>query len=76
MRSLLGKSYRSRYRWLVNAEVLGINPTFENNTNVVSIPCGEAAVANRDKIVERDVEICRQKSQPPEYSRALVLLTL
>ena len=40
-----------------------INPTFENDTYVVLPSPSEVAFANCEKVVERDVEIYRKKSQ-------------
>lgn len=43
--------------------LMGIDPCFENDTNVVLVSPNEAAFADREKVVERDVEIYRKKSQ-------------
>jgi hypothetical protein len=40
-----------------------IDPFFENDTDVVSIPPGEPAFADRSKAVERDVEIYRKRPE-------------
>jgi hypothetical protein len=41
-----------------------IDPTSENDSEIVSMPPGELASSNRSKIVERDVKIYRKK---PEF---------
>ena len=41
----------------------GISPSFENRTNVVLAPPSEAAFANCEKVVKRDIEIRRKNSQ-------------
>jgi len=40
-----------------------INPSFENDTNVVMAPPSEATFANCEKVVKSDVEIHRKNSQ-------------
>ena len=39
-----------------------INPSLENDTDVVLPPPCEAAYADCEKFVERDVEVCRKKA--------------
>ena len=47
-----------------NREMLAdIKPSFENDTNIVPVPPNKAAFGNREKVVKRDVEIYRKKSQ-------------
>jgi hypothetical protein len=41
----------------------GISPFFENHTNVDLAPPSDAAFANREKVVKRDIEIGRKNSQ-------------
>jgi hypothetical protein len=41
-----------------------IDPSFENDPEIVSMPPGELASCDRSKIVERDVKIYRKK---PEF---------
>ena len=49
---------------LVNRDTLAdIKPSFENDTNIVPGPPNKAAFCNCEKVVERDVEIYRKKSQ-------------
>jgi hypothetical protein len=43
--------------------LIGINPSFKNDTNIVMVPPNEAASANGDKVIEGDVELSRKKSQ-------------
>jgi hypothetical protein len=43
--------------------LIGIDPSFEYDTNVVSVPPNEAAFANCEKVVKRNVEDFRKKSQ-------------
>jgi hypothetical protein len=40
-----------------------INPFFENDADVVLPTPGEAAFSDREKVIKRDEEICRKKSQ-------------
>jgi hypothetical protein len=49
----------------MSTQLLGrqIHPTFENDTYVVLPSPSEVAFANCEKVVERDVEIYRKKSQ-------------
>jgi hypothetical protein len=48
---------------LVNSDTLAdIKPSFENDTNIVPVPPEEAAFSNGEKVVERDVEVCRKKA--------------
>jgi hypothetical protein len=42
---------------------MSIDPCFECDTNVVRVPPIEAAFADGEKVVERDVEIYRKKPQ-------------
>jgi hypothetical protein len=49
---------------LINRDKLAdINPSFENDTNIVPIPPRESAFSNCEKVVERDVEVYRKKAQ-------------
>jgi hypothetical protein len=43
--------------------LMSIDPCFECDTNVVPVPPIEAAFADCEKVVERDVEIYRKKPQ-------------
>ena len=48
---------------LVNRDTLAdIKPSFENDTKIVSMPPEEAAFSNREKVVERNVEVYRKKA--------------
>ena len=48
---------------LVSRDTLAdINPTFENDTNIVPIPPEQSAFSNCEKVVERDVEVYRKKA--------------
>jgi hypothetical protein len=48
---------------LVNRDTLAdINPSFENDTNIVPMPPDEVAFSNCEKAVERDVEVYRKKA--------------
>ena len=38
-------------------QIRGNNPLFEDDTDVVPVPRSEAAFANCEKLIERDVEI-------------------
>jgi hypothetical protein len=40
-----------------------INPSFENDTNIVPMPPKKAAFCNCEKAVKRDVEVYRKKAQ-------------
>ena len=49
---------------LVNRDTLGdINPSLENDANIVPKPPKKAAFCNCEKVVERDVEVYRKKAQ-------------
>jgi hypothetical protein len=49
---------------LVNRDTLAdINPSFENDTNIVPMPPEKSAFSNCEKVVERDVEVYRKKAQ-------------
>jgi hypothetical protein len=43
--------------------LMDIKPSFENDSNVVPPPPNETTFANCEKVVERDVEMDRKKSQ-------------
>lgn len=43
---------------------MDIDPSFENDSDVVSAPPGQLASADRSKVVERDEKIYRKK---PEF---------
>jgi hypothetical protein len=43
---------------------LDIDPSFENDSDMVLAPPGQLASADRSKVVERDEKICRKK---PEF---------
>jgi len=45
---------------------LDIDPSFENDSDMVSAPPGQLASADRSKVVERDEKIYRKK---PEFIR-------
>ena len=48
---------------LVNRDTLAdIKPSFENDTNIVSMPPEQSAFSNCEKVVERDVEMYRKKA--------------
>ena len=48
---------------LVERDTLAdIKPSFENDTNIVSMPPGESAFSNCEKVVERDVEVYRKEA--------------
>ena len=48
---------------LVNSDTLAdIKPSFENNTDIVPMPPEEAAFSDCEKVVERDVEMYRNKA--------------
>jgi hypothetical protein len=51
-------------RWcLVSRDALkDINPSFENNTNIVPMPPEQSAFSNCAKIVERDEEVYGKKA--------------
>jgi hypothetical protein len=47
-----------------NREMLAdIKPSFEDDPNIVPVPPNKAAFGNCEKVVKRDVEIYRKKSQ-------------
>jgi hypothetical protein len=49
---------------LVDRDTLAdINPSFENDTNIVPIPPEQSAFSNCEKVVERDVEVYRKKAK-------------
>jgi hypothetical protein len=49
---------------LINRDTLAnIEPSFENDTNIVPIPPEQSAFSNCEKVVERDVEVYRKKAQ-------------
>jgi hypothetical protein len=49
---------------LVDRDTLAdINPTFESDTHIVSMPPKQSAFSNCEKVVERDVEMYREKAQ-------------
>ena len=49
---------------LVIRDTLGdIDPAFESDANIVPMPPEKSAFSNRKKIVERDVEVYREKAQ-------------
>lgn len=58
----IGTSERS-VRLVKGDTLMDINPSFENDSHVVPSPRNETAFANCEKVVERDVEIYRKKSQ-------------
>jgi hypothetical protein len=48
---------------LVKRDTLAdIKPSFENDTNIVLMPPEESAFSNREKVIERDVEVYRKKA--------------
>jgi len=48
---------------LVSRDTLGdINPAFELDTNIVPTPPEQLAFSNCEKVVKRDVEVCRKKT--------------
>jgi hypothetical protein len=42
---------------------IGINPSLENDTDVIPVSPSEAASANRQKVIEGYVELFRKNSQ-------------
>ena len=40
-----------------------IDPAFESDANIVPTPPEQSAFSNREKVVERDVEVYREKAQ-------------
>ena len=49
---------------LARFDTLGdIDPAFESDANIVPTPPEQSAFSNREKVVERDVEMYRKKAQ-------------
>ena len=49
---------------LVSRDTLvDINPTFENDANIVPMPPDQSGFSNCEKVVERDVKVDRKKAQ-------------
>ena len=49
---------------LVSRDALvDINPMFESDANIVPMPPEQSAFSNCKKVVERDVEVYREKAQ-------------
>ena len=58
------RSLRLLTRLLFGDVRLDIDPSFENDSDMVSAPPGQLASADRSKVVERDEKIYRKK---PEF---------
>jgi hypothetical protein len=55
-----GPRQRTASRLVSRDTLANIKPSFENDTNIVTIPPEQSAFSNCEKVVERDVEMYRK----------------
>jgi hypothetical protein len=57
-----GPRQRTASRLVSRDTLANIKPSFENDTNIVTIPPEQSAFSNCEKVVERDVEMYRKEA--------------